>query len=60
MTEETRTVEEESAEASAKETDAGKKVVRLSVGQEMSGTIKQVTDLSTVSLRPPLQAPWCP
>ena len=44
MTEETRTVEEESAEASAKETDAGKKVVRLSVGQEMSGTIKQVTD----------------
>ena len=44
MTEETRTVEQESAEASAKETDAGKKVVRLSVGQEMSGTIKQVTD----------------
>ena len=44
MTEETRTVEEESAEASARETDASKKVVRLSVGQEMSGTIKQVTD----------------
>jgi ribosomal protein S1 len=44
MTEETRTVEEESAEASARETDAAKKVVRLSVGQEMSGTIKQVTD----------------
>lgn len=44
MTEETRTVEEESAEASASETDAGKKVVRLSVGQELTGTIKQVTD----------------
>lgn len=45
MTEETRIVEEEgTAGASAEGVDAGKKVVRLSVGQELSGTVKQVTE----------------
>ena len=50
MTEEPRTVEteavgvtEDEAEAEA-EDEAGKKVVRLSVGQEITGTVKQVTD----------------
>ena len=58
MTEETRIVETEAvgateAEADAEidieaeadaEAEAGKKVVRLSVGQEITGTVKQVTD----------------
>ena len=56
MTEETRTVENESpdenesvnenesSDVSGEDADASKKVVRLSVGQEMAGTIKQVTE----------------
>ena len=44
MTEEPRAVEKEAAADSGGKADAGKKVVRLSVGQELTGTIKQVTD----------------
>ena len=44
MTEEPRTVEDEATGDSDEEANAGKKVVRLSVGQEMTGTIKQVTE----------------
>ena len=44
MTEETRTVETETVGATEGEADASKKVVRLSVGQEITGTIKQVTE----------------
>jgi transcriptional accessory protein Tex/SPT6 len=44
MTEEPRTVEDEATGGSDEEANAGKKVVRLSVGQEMTGTIKQVTE----------------
>ncbi len=44
MTEEPRTVEDEATGAPDEEANAGKKVVRLSVGQEMTGTIKQVTE----------------
>lgn len=44
MTEEPRTVETETEGATEGEADASKKVVRLSVGQEMSGKVKQVTD----------------
>lgn len=44
MTEEPRTVEIEDADEITNEDDAGKKVVRLSVGQELTGKVKQVTD----------------
>ena len=44
MTEEPRTVETETVGATEGEADASKKVVRLSVGQEITGTIKQVTE----------------
>ncbi len=44
MTEETRTVENEEADTSGEEADGSRKVVRLSVGQELTGTIKQVTE----------------
>jgi len=44
MTEEPRTVEIEEADETTSEDDSGKKVVRLSVGQELTGKVKQVTD----------------
>ena len=44
MTEEPRTVENEEADTSGEEADGSRKVVRLSVGQELTGTIKQVTE----------------
>lgn len=44
MTEEARIENDEAAGAAENDADAGKKVVRLSVGQQMEGTIKQVTD----------------
>jgi len=44
MTEETRTDEPQTEIEAANEDDAAKKVVRLSVGQEITGKVKQVTD----------------
>ncbi len=44
MTEETRTDESQTEIEAANEADAAKKVVRLSVGQEITGKVKQVTD----------------
>lgn len=46
MTEEPRTVESEAVEANTEDADAdaGKKIVRLSIGQEVAGKVKQVTD----------------
>ena len=44
MTEEPRIVETQGAEETTSEADAAKKVVRLSVGQEITGKVKQVTD----------------
>ncbi len=44
MTEEPRTADIQEAEEPASEADSAKKVVRLSVGQELTGKVKQVTD----------------
>jgi len=44
MTEETRTDETQTETAPAIEDDSAKKVIRLSVGQEITGKVKQVTD----------------
>ncbi len=44
MTDETRTDETQIETEATNEADAAKKVVRLSVGQEITGKIKQVTD----------------
>ena len=44
MTEEPRNVETPEADETPSEPDSAKKVVRLSVGQELTGKVKQVTD----------------
>ena len=44
MTEEPRTVETQTEAAPTSEADPAKKVVRLSVGQEITGKVKQVTE----------------
>ncbi len=44
MTEETRTVEEKTADPTSETSEGSKKIVRLQVGQELTGTIKQVAD----------------
>lgn len=44
MSDETRTGDVEATDAPAEGADSGKKVVRLSVGQQLKGTIKQVTE----------------
>ena len=44
MTEEPRNVEIQEADETSSEADSAKKVVRLSVGQELTGKVKQVTD----------------
>ena len=44
MTEEPRTADIQEAEEPPSEADSAKKVVRLSVGQELTGKVKQVTD----------------
>jgi ribosomal protein S1 len=44
MTEEPRIADIQEAEEPASEADSAKKVVRLSVGQELTGKVKQVTD----------------